>query len=188
MSELQQQIASLITSVNGAEAPYKVTAIQTRITIERLAESGNPRIKKTHASLKNWRRTARALALPGHVRDVSQPTRRQHHILFDFIEGQCQPHEMRVHLDECSDTYDLWTALLYAGFDVTSTADEGLQGVSDARQLAFARRQRRILITLDRNIIRDGGGQSHCGIVVCHRGTPPEELAAELQTCRSLWN
>ena len=57
-------------------------------------------------------------------------------------------------------------ALRVAGHDAISVAETGVS-VSDAAVLATARRQRRILITLDKDFgaLVFARGQPHCGIV-----------------------
>ena len=72
----------------------------------------------------------------------------------------------RLHLDENLGP-EIADRLRARGFDVTTTRDAGLSGSSDARQLAWARRQQRLLITFDRDFLKARHRQAvHAGILV----------------------
>src|SRR5437588_11319277 len=60
---------------------------------------------------------------------------------------------IRFHLDESVDT-DITTALRRFGIDVTTTWAVGLSGQVDSVQLAFARRERRVIVTHDADFLR----------------------------------
>lgn len=60
-------------------------------------------------------------------------------------------------------------ALRRRGVDVTTTAEAGLQDAGDPEQLDFAHRERRVLITHDRDfLVLDSQGVPHAGICYCH--------------------
>ncbi|MBD2089520.1 DUF5615 family PIN-like protein [Microcoleus sp. FACHB-1515] len=56
--------------------------------------------------------------------------------------------------------------------DVTTTAEQGLLGVSDEEQLAFATAQQRVLFTQDADLLRlHQAGMTHAGIAFCRNNT-----------------
>jgi predicted nuclease of predicted toxin-antitoxin system len=72
------------------------------------------------------------------------------------------------HLDENVDPV-IAVALRRYGADVTTTIEAGLLGSDDETQLAFAKREARVIVTHDddflRLVVRD---QDHSGIAYCH--------------------
>jgi len=81
------------------------------------------------------------------------------------------PTPIRFHLDEHIDPA-IANGLRRRGIDVTTTADIGLQGTTDEEQLAFARAERRIIITHDDDYLRlHQRGISHAGIAYCRQQT-----------------
>jgi hypothetical protein len=61
------------------------------------------------------------------------------------------------------------TGLRRRGLDVTTSAQAGLLGVSDEEQLAYCRRERRVIISHDPDMLRLAAeGISHAGIAYCH--------------------
>lgn len=78
---------------------------------------------------------------------------------------------MRFHLDEHID-HAVATGLRQRGIDVTTTADAGLLGASDERQLEFARLNERVLLTQDADLLRlHQQGNPHRGIVFSPSGS-----------------
>jgi predicted nuclease of predicted toxin-antitoxin system len=72
---------------------------------------------------------------------------------------------MLFHLDEHIDSA-IAEGLRRRSIDVTTTAEEGLLGVSDEQQLEFAHQSRRILVTRDVDFLRMHDRQvPHAGIV-----------------------
>ncbi len=75
---------------------------------------------------------------------------------------------IRFHLDENVHAA-VAEALRRRGVDVTTASDAGLIGAADERHLAFAREQRRIVVTHDADFLRlHARGAEHAGIVFCH--------------------
>lgn len=71
---------------------------------------------------------------------------------------------IRFHLDE-STAPAIAEGLRRRGIDVTTTAEAGLIGAGDMAQLAFALRERRVLVTQDADFLRlHQRGTSHAGI------------------------
>ena len=76
--------------------------------------------------------------------------------------------EIRYHLDEHVDRA-IAEGLRRRGVDVTTTAEAGLEGVSDERQLAFAHAQGRVFVTRDQHfLVMHSQGVAHEGIVFWH--------------------
>lgn len=78
--------------------------------------------------------------------------------------------EIRFHLDENVDPV-IASALRRYGIDVTTTVDAGLRTSSDEAQLEFARREKRVVITHDRDFLRMArSGKEHFGVAYCQAG------------------
>ena len=76
---------------------------------------------------------------------------------------------IRLHLDEHVHPA-IAGGLRHRGIDVTTTVDAGLSGADDEDQLAFARSQRRVIVTHDDDFLAlHGRGVSHAGIAYCHQ-------------------
>jgi len=74
---------------------------------------------------------------------------------------------IRFHLDEPVDP-DIARALRKHGVDVTTTQEVGLRTRSDADQLAFARGERRVIVTHDPDFLRIARRtQDHPGVAFC---------------------
>lgn len=72
---------------------------------------------------------------------------------------------IKYHLDEHI-APAIAAGLRQRGIDVTATLEEGLGGASDARQLAFALSQDRVLVTCDTDfLVLAAAGAAHSGIV-----------------------
>lgn len=72
---------------------------------------------------------------------------------------------VRVHLDEHFSPV-IAEELRKRGVDATSTFEAGLSGVDDPTQLAFATREKRVLVTCDSDLlVIHHRGIEHCGIV-----------------------
>ncbi len=55
------------------------------------------------------------------------------------------------------------------GIDTTTTADGELSGADDAKHLAYAFTEQRVMVTHDTDFLRlDSIGASHAGIAYCH--------------------
>lgn len=75
---------------------------------------------------------------------------------------------IRFHLDENVDPV-IATALRQYGIDVTTTVSAGLRTSGDEAQLAFARREGRVLVTHDNDFLRLAAQDpDHSGIAYCH--------------------
>lgn len=75
---------------------------------------------------------------------------------------------LRFHLDENVDQA-LAQALSRRGIDVTVPVSMGLSGASDEEQIAFALRERRVIVTHDADFLRLASqGIRHAGIAFCH--------------------
>jgi predicted nuclease of predicted toxin-antitoxin system len=73
---------------------------------------------------------------------------------------------LRFHLDEHVDP-EVAAGLRRHGIDVTTTADAGLRGASDAEQLDYVRREGRVIVTDDADFLRLAAGDTdHPGIAV----------------------
>jgi predicted nuclease of predicted toxin-antitoxin system len=78
---------------------------------------------------------------------------------------------MRFHMDEHINPA-IANGLRRRGIDVTTTADVGLQGTTDEEHLAFARAERRIIVTHDDDYLRlHQRDISHAGIAYCRQQT-----------------
>lgn len=76
---------------------------------------------------------------------------------------------MRFHLDE-NVPAALALALRTHGFDVTVPADVDLSEAEDDEHLAYALRERRVIVTHDRDYLAiDARGTPHAGIAYCHQ-------------------
>lgn len=72
---------------------------------------------------------------------------------------------IRIHLDE-NVSQAIADGLRRKGIDVTTTPEQGLLGVDDEGQLAFAHSQGRVLFTHDSDFLRlHDAGATHSGIV-----------------------
>lgn len=76
---------------------------------------------------------------------------------------------IRFHLDEHVDP-DIARALRRHGIDVTTTVEAGLRTQDDEAQIAFVRRESRVIITHDADFLRLAAQRTdHPGIVYCHK-------------------
>jgi predicted nuclease of predicted toxin-antitoxin system len=76
---------------------------------------------------------------------------------------------IRFHLDEQVDVA-IAGALRRYGVDVTTTVEAGLRTASDEEQLAYARREQRVLVTHDADFLRlSATGSNHAGIAFSPR-------------------
>ncbi len=74
---------------------------------------------------------------------------------------------IRFHLDENVDP-DIARALQRYGIDVTTTLESGLRTKSDKAQVAFIRREGRVIVTHDTDFLRFASrARDHPGIVYC---------------------
>lgn len=81
------------------------------------------------------------------------------------------PAPIRFHLDEHINPA-IANGLRRRGIDVTTTADVGLQGTTDEEHLAFARAERRLIVTHDDDYLRlHQRGIPHAGIAYCRQQT-----------------
>jgi predicted nuclease of predicted toxin-antitoxin system len=88
---------------------------------------------------------------------------------------------IRFHLDENVNPI-VAAALQRHGIDLTTTVQAGLLGGDDKAQLAYAKRENRVIVTHDddflRLVIRE---QDHPGIAYCHlQARTPSELIRSL--------
>lgn len=75
---------------------------------------------------------------------------------------------IRFHLDENLDG-SVASGLRMRGVDITTTPEQGLLGVTDEDQLAFAAQERRVLVTHDDDLlILHRLEFPHAGIAFCH--------------------
>lgn len=79
------------------------------------------------------------------------------------------PEPIRFHLDEHLDPA-IAEGLRRHGIDVTTTIDAGLRTLSDEDQLAFAVRERRVLVTSDTDFLQPSIDADHPGIVFIPMG------------------
>ncbi len=80
---------------------------------------------------------------------------------------------IRFHLDEHIPA-SIAAGLRRRGIDVSTSADSGLLGANDSRQLSFAAAAGRVLVTYDADFLRlHAEGVEHCGIAYCQQGTLP---------------
>ena len=78
--------------------------------------------------------------------------------------------EVRFHLDEHID-HAIARALAERGIDVTTTAQVALRGADDPAQLAFCRRENRVIVTDDYDFLRFASASGdHGGVAFCHKG------------------
>jgi predicted nuclease of predicted toxin-antitoxin system len=95
------------------------------------------------------------------------------------------PAPIRFHLDKHIDPA-IANGLRRRGIDVTTTADVGLQGTTDEEHLAFARAERRIIVTHDDDYLRlHQRGISHAGIAYCRQQT--RSIGEMLRTLILIW-
>ena len=88
---------------------------------------------------------------------------------------------MKFHIDEhVSDA--VAQGLRRRGFDVTTTAQAGLLGAPDADQLAYCRREEKVMVSHDADMLRLAAtGTPHAGIAYCHNQKyKPGQLIARL--------
>jgi predicted nuclease of predicted toxin-antitoxin system len=79
------------------------------------------------------------------------------------------PSRVRFHLDEHVDS-TISRALRGYGVDVTTTVEAGLRTATDQQQMAYAVRERRVLITHDADFLRlTAYHEDHPGIAFCDR-------------------
>lgn len=75
---------------------------------------------------------------------------------------------IRFHLDENVNPV-VSVALQRYGIDVTTTVNAGLRAADDETQLAFAKREKRVIVTHDDDFLRIASRTAdHPGIVYCH--------------------
>lgn len=78
--------------------------------------------------------------------------------------------EVRFHLDEHMD-HAIARALVARGINATTTAGMGLLGSEDLDQLAFCRRERRVIVTDDYDFLRIvAASNEHAGVAFCRKG------------------
>jgi predicted nuclease of predicted toxin-antitoxin system len=75
---------------------------------------------------------------------------------------------VRFHLDE-SVRRAIAAGLRSHGIDVITTAEAGLLGADDEGQLAYARAERRIIVTHDDDFLALAHNTEHFGICYCHQ-------------------
>jgi len=76
---------------------------------------------------------------------------------------------LRFHLDEHVNTA-IANALRRREIDVTTTAEAGLCGADDQSQIAYAWRERRVIVTHDDDFLRwHSRGVPHAGIAYCRQ-------------------
>jgi hypothetical protein len=79
------------------------------------------------------------------------------------------PSPIRFHLDEHVSPA-VATGLRRRGIDVTTAQEAGLGGADDSEHLAFALRERRVIVTHDRHFPqRHAQGERHAGIAYCYQ-------------------
>jgi len=79
------------------------------------------------------------------------------------------PTPLRFHLDEHVSPA-VAEGLRRRGIDVTTSQDAGLRGARDSEHVAFALRDRRVLVTHDRDFARlHSTGVQHAGIAYCYQ-------------------
>lgn len=80
------------------------------------------------------------------------------------------PERIRFHLDEHINPV-IATALSRYGIDVTTTVEANLRTRDDDSQLAFARRENRVIVTHDDDFLRmSSQSVDHPGVAYCHKG------------------
>lgn len=96
--------------------------------------------------------------------------------------------EIRFHLDEHMGN-DLARALRRAGVDITTTVEVGLRTHSDEAQLAFALREKRVLVTHDQDFLRLAAqGVSHAGIVFCYHSRSLSQIIEGLLLIQGVYS
>jgi predicted nuclease of predicted toxin-antitoxin system len=81
------------------------------------------------------------------------------------------PEPVRFHLDEHM-PHAIAEALARKSIDVTTTAGAGMLGAHDTEQIAFGKRQRRVVVTDDTDFLRLAVSiPDHSGIAFCRRLT-----------------
>lgn len=81
--------------------------------------------------------------------------------------------KIKFNLDE-SVSNAIANGLRMRGIDVTTSPEEGLIGVSDERQLAYALSQQRVIFTFDDDFLSLAStGIEHCGIIYTHQQRQP---------------
>jgi predicted nuclease of predicted toxin-antitoxin system len=79
------------------------------------------------------------------------------------------PDSIRFHLDEHMDP-DIAVGLRRYGIEVTTTADQRMEGQSDAAHLLLARTQERVIVTDDTDfLVAAEASPDHAGIAFCRR-------------------
>ncbi len=79
--------------------------------------------------------------------------------------------QIRYHLDENVDP-DVALALRNQGIDITTTFDTNMTGTSDAKQLAFVKAEKRVIVTHDTDFLKIASqDNTHCGIAFCKKGS-----------------
>ena len=74
------------------------------------------------------------------------------------------PRTIRFHLDE-NGSQAIAEGLRRRGIDVTTTPESGLMAASDGEQLAYCRREGRVLFTYDEDFLAmDAAGAPHSGL------------------------
>lgn len=82
--------------------------------------------------------------------------------------GMGMVERLKFHLDEHVNPA-IARALRQRGIDVTTTTEVGLRGESDQAHLAYAWRERRVIVTHDDDFLRwHSRGIPHAGIAYCH--------------------
>jgi predicted nuclease of predicted toxin-antitoxin system len=95
------------------------------------------------------------------------------------------PAPIRFHLDEHIHPA-VANGLRRRGIDVTTAADAGLRGATDEEHLAFARAERRVIVTHDDDDLRlHQQGIPHAGIVYCRQQT--RSIGEMLRTLILIW-
>ena len=76
---------------------------------------------------------------------------------------------LQFHLDEHIDP-DIALGLRRYGINISTTVEAYLCSRSDLEQLAFALKEKKVIITHDADFLRlSASGVQHCGIVYCHK-------------------
>jgi predicted nuclease of predicted toxin-antitoxin system len=95
-----------------------------------------------------------------------------------------QQSRVEFYLDECVPPR-VAHQMRSAGLDVLTVYDTNMQGRSDPAELALSARERRMLITYDRDFFDlDASGQLHAGII--HARSGETNTQALIQYCLSL--
>ena len=95
------------------------------------------------------------------------------------------PETIRYHLDEHIHGA-IASGLRARGVDVTTTAEAGLRGATDQKQLEYAVTNGRVIFTQDADFLRiDHDGVTHPGIVYCKQGA--RSVGAMLRGLLLIW-